>query len=159
MIIGYVNLAQSKAGHYVSLACALIGAIALFAVDCFEDGRKGRRQEGQVGPAGAVDGGQNGQCCNAGGRSSNAGGGEHHLLTDMVSDAGAPGGRQSAGSVGGTVFGGGANGAAAAGLWLQQQQGIHQVTTLGHDVIAYLSLGGCVKLAMAARSGIHATSQ
>ena len=54
----------------------------------------------------------------------------------MVSDAGAPGGRQSAGSVGGTVFGGGgggANGAAAAGLWLQQQQGIHQVSNFaGH---------------------------
>ena len=124
--MGYLNLAgQPKAGHYFSLACALIGAAALFAVDCFDDGRKGggggkgQQQNGQ--------GGQGGDpCCNTG-RNSNGGGPENHLLSDLGSDAGLPGGRQSAGSVGGTVFGGGAGaGAAAAGLWLQQQQGIHQ---------------------------------
>ena len=121
-VVGYVNLAQSKAGHYFSLACALVGAVALFAVDCLDDGRKGR--QGQAGPA-AGGGHQDG--CNAAGKSANGNNGGD--MGDLASDAsGGPGGRQSAGSVGGTVFGGGAtNGAVAAGLWLQQQQGHGQV--------------------------------
>jgi hypothetical protein len=41
-VVGYVNLGvgSAKSGHYFSLGCSLIGAVSLFAVDCF--GRKDR---------------------------------------------------------------------------------------------------------------------